>query len=54
MPTWRSSTAPGRLAEITTERNLPAVIATAEMSVGERHRLMSNFLGTLYQKNRVP
>jgi hypothetical protein len=35
------------------KRTLPAVIATAEISVGERHRFMSNFLGTLHQKNRM-
>jgi len=43
-----------RLAEIIAERNLPAVVATADMSAGERHRFMSDFLGTLYRKNRLP
>lgn len=43
-----------RVAEIIAERNLPAVIVTAEMTGGERHRFMSDFLGTLYRKNKVP
>jgi hypothetical protein len=43
-----------RIAEIVGGRNLPAVIATAEMTVGERHRFMTDFLGTLYRSNRTP
>lgn len=43
-----------RIAEIVATRNMPAVIATAEMTGGERHRFMSDFLGTLYRLNRTP
>jgi uncharacterized protein len=43
-----------RVAEIVASRNLPAIIATAEMTVGERHRFMTGFLGTLYRRNRAP
>ena len=43
-----------RLAEIVAGRNLPAVIATAEMSSSDRHRFMSDFLAALYRHNRAP
>ncbi len=43
-----------RLAELIGGRNMPAVIATTEMSGGERHRFMTDFLGRLYRINREP
>lgn len=43
-----------RVAEIIATRNMPAVICTAEMTGGERHRFMTDFLGTLYRANRKP
>lgn len=43
-----------RVAEIIATRNMPAVICTAEMTGGERHRFMTDFLGTLYRLNRKP
>ncbi|HEV2098726.1 MAG TPA: DUF87 domain-containing protein [Stellaceae bacterium] len=42
------------IAEIVAGRNLPAIISTAEMTVGERHRFMTGFLGTLYRLNKTP
>lgn len=44
----------GRIAEIVAGRNLPAIVATAEMTVGERHRFMTEFLGGLFRLNRAP
>jgi len=43
-----------RVAEIIASRNMPAVICTAEMTGGARHRFMTDFLGTLYRGNRKP
>jgi hypothetical protein len=43
-----------RVAEIVGSRNMPAVICTAEMTEGERHRFMNDFLPTLYRINRHP
>lgn len=43
-----------RIAEIIAERNMPAVIVTAEMTGGERHRFMTDFLGSLYRRNKTP
>ncbi len=43
-----------RIAEIVGSRNTPAVICTAEMTAGERHRFMTDFLGKLYRTNRLP
>ena len=44
----------GRIAEIVAGRNLPAIVATAEMTVGERHRFITEFLGGLFRLNRAP
>ncbi len=42
-----------QIAQIIGSRNLPAVISTVEMSGGERHRFMTDFLGTLYRANKT-
>lgn len=41
-----------RIGEIVAGRNLPAIVATAEMTGGERHSFMTDFLETLYRRNK--